>query len=121
MEEFRPPINIDDAVLEKFPWGEIRWIWNAMIDASAEQTLGQVIIYPGKKNTTHVHSNCEELMYVLEGECDHWLGDEVFHLKPGMTIIIPRDELHYALVTSVEPLKALIFYSTPIRETKVKE
>jgi len=121
MEEFSPPVNIDDAVLEKFAWGEIRWIWNAMIDTSAEQTLGQVIIYPGKKNTAHIHPNCEELMYILEGECDHWLGDEVFHLKPGMTIIIPRDELHYALVTSVEPLKALIFYSTPVRETKAKE
>ena len=70
MKEFKPPINIDDAVLEKFPWGEIRWIWNAKIDADAEQTLGQVIIYPGKKNTTHTHTNCEELMYILEGECD---------------------------------------------------
>jgi len=121
MTEFRPPINMDDTVLEEFPWGEIRWIWNAKIDADAEQTLGQVIIYPGKKNTTHVHPNCEELMYVLEGECDHWFGDEIYHLKPGMTIIIPRDIVHYALVTSIEPLKAMIFYSTPLRETNVKE
>lgn len=121
MEKTKSVIDINDAVLEKFPWGEIRWIWSQKIDQSAEQTLGQVIIYSGKKNTFHAHPNCEELMYILDGECDHWLGEEKYHLVSGMTIIIPKDVEHYAIVTSETPLKAMIFYSTPTRQTDVKE
>jgi len=57
----------------------------------------------------------------LTGECHHWIGDEEYHLKPGMTINIPRNSQHYAEVTSSEPLRALIFYYSPDRETNVKE
>jgi mannose-6-phosphate isomerase-like protein (cupin superfamily) len=121
VKKSRPPIKLEDGILETFPWGEIRWIWNSKIDQNAEQTLGHVTILPGKKNTFHAHPNCEELLYVLEGECDHWIDDEKYHLKPGMTINIPRDSEHYAITTSKEPLRALIFYSTPDRETNVKE
>ena len=121
MKKARPPIGKEDGILEKFPWGEIRWIWNSQINESAEQTLGHVVIHPGEKNTFHAHPNCEELLYVLTGECDHWVGDEEYHLKPGMTICIPRGFDHYAEVTSSEPFRALIFYSSPDRETNVKE
>jgi mannose-6-phosphate isomerase-like protein (cupin superfamily) len=114
-------IGKDDGVRQEFPWGDIRWIWNSQIGEDAEQTLGHVVIHPGVKNTTHAHPNCEELLYVLTGECDHWIGDEKYRLEPGMTIVIPRGAEHYAEVTSSEPLRALIFYSSPDRETNVKE
>ena len=121
MKKPRPPISKEEGILEKFPWGEIRWIWNSQINESAEQTLGHVVIHPGEKNTFHAHPNCEELLYVLTGECDHWVGDEEYHLKPGMTICIPRGFDHYAEVTSSEPFRALIFYSSPDRETNFRE
>lgn len=121
MKGTRPPISIDEGIQQEFPWGEIRWIWNSEMDKSAEQTLGHVVIHPNTKNTLHAHPNCEELLYVLTGECDHWIGDEKHHLKPGMTIVIPRGSEHYAEVTSQEPLRSLIFYSSPDRETDVKE
>ena len=121
MRKTRPPISMEDGILETFPWGEIRWIWSSKIDENAEQTLGHVVIHPGEKNTFHAHPNCEELLYVLKGECDHWVDDEKYHLKQGQVISIPRDSEHYAVVTSSEPLEALIFYSSPDRETSVKE
>ena len=114
-------IGKDEGIKQEFPWGEIRWIWNSQMDKDAAQTLGHVVIHAGTKNTLHGHPNCEELLYVLTGECDHWIGDERAHLGPGMTIVIPRGSEHYAEVTSSEPLSALIFYSSPDRETDVKE
>lgn len=121
MKKTRPPISMEEGILEEFPWGQIRWIWGSKIDGNAEQTLGHVVIQPGEKNASHAHPNCEELLYVLTGECDHWVGDEKYRLKPGMTISIPRGSEHYAQVTSSEPLRALIFYSSPDRETNIKE
>jgi len=121
VEKMRPPVSEKEGILEEFPWGEIRWIWNSQVNENAEQTLGHVVIHPGKKNTFHAHPNCEELLYVLTGECDHWVGDEKYHLEPGMMISIPRGSEHYAEVTSSEPLRALIFYSSPDRETNIRD
>lgn len=86
-----------------------------------EQTLGVVTIYPGKRNALHAHPNCEELLYVLSGECDHKLGDEMFHLTPGSVICIPRGVPHWARCTSTEALVAVISFSSPDRQTDTLE
>lgn len=98
-------------------WGHIAWLIGAKQMPGAEQTLGVVTIYPEKRNPLHAHPNCEELLYVVSGECDHKLADELFHLTPGMVICIPRGTPHWARCTSEEPLVAVISFSSPDRRT----
>lgn len=113
--------TISDLTQEKhlleMDWGKIQWLCGQDIDPDAEMTFGMVYIEAGKSNPKHYHPNCEELIFVLSGECDHSLGEEVFHLKPGMMLRIPRDTWHDAKVTSWEPCRMLIMYSAPDRET----
>jgi quercetin dioxygenase-like cupin family protein len=106
---------------QQLSWGHISWLVGAKQVAGAEQTLGVVTVYTGKRNPLHVHPNCEELLYVLSGECDHKLGNEVFHLTPGMVICIPRGTAHWARCTSDEPLVAVISFSSPDRRTDTLE
>jgi quercetin dioxygenase-like cupin family protein len=103
------------------PWGHISWLVGAKQIAGAEQTLGVVTIEPGKRNPLHAHPNCEELLYVMSGECDHRLGDEIYHLTPGMVICIPRGIAHWARCTSSESLVAVISFSSPERRTDTFE
>ena len=116
--EGRMVVDSNEVVVEKYPWGEIRWLWSGKISPKAQQTFGVVRINPGGKNMAHIHSNCEELLYVLSGECDHWVGDKVYHLKKGMLIFIPQGADHYAVTTGDEPLEAVISYSSPDRQMK---
>jgi len=102
-------------------WGHISWLVGSKQIAGAEQTLGSVTIYPGKRNPLHAHPNCEELLYVVSGECDHKLGDELFHLTPGMVICIPRGIPHWARCTSSEALVAIVSFSSPDRRTDTLE
>ncbi len=102
-------------------WGHLSWLIGAQQMAGAEQTLGIVTIYPGKRNPLHKHPNCEELLYVVSGECDHKLGDELFHLTPGMVICIPRGTPHWAQCTGSEPLIAVVSFSSPERLTDTLE
>ena len=102
-------------------WGEIRWLVGTELMPGAEQTFGVVTIYPDKRNPLHAHPNCEELLYVLTGECDHKLGDDLFHLRPGSVIRIPRGVPHWAHCTSAEPLVAVISFSAPDRRTDTLE
>ena len=86
--------------------------------SGAEQTFGVVTIYPGKRNPLHAHPNCEELLYVISGTCEHKLGDDLFQLTPGSIIRIPRGTPHWARCISTEPLVAVISFSSPDRHTE---
>ena len=87
----------------------------------AEQTLGVVVINPGQHNPLHYHPNCEELLYVLSGECDHRLNAATVHLKPGDLIHVPAGVPHNATCTSWEPLRIVVSFSSPDRQTVALE
>src|SRR5438445_38587 len=39
---------------EKFPWGDIRWLMNGVIDPHAEITMGLVRFDPNQSNVLHI-------------------------------------------------------------------
>ncbi|MDH7567972.1 MAG: cupin domain-containing protein [Armatimonadota bacterium] len=100
-----------------FEWGTLRWLFNKETDPHAQQTFGLCRIEPGEANPRHFHPNCEEILYVLCGECDHTFGTQVVRLKPGMMIRIPSGVPHNARCVSAEPLEAVISFSSPDRQT----
>jgi quercetin dioxygenase-like cupin family protein len=91
---------------------------NGAVMKGTELTLGVVTIAPGRRNPLHAHPNCEELLYVISGACDHKLGNELYTLKAGSVIRIERGVPHWAACTSVEPLVAIICFSSPDRLTQ---
>jgi len=109
--------NMAEQVPVELPWGRLSWLVGAAQMPGAEQTLGVVTIYPGKRNPLHSHPNCEELLYVVSGECEHKLGEEMFHLTPGTVMRIPRGVRHWAKCTTTEPLVAVVSFSSPDRRT----
>lgn len=118
-------MNIHDQIkqiaeenTEHLSWGHLSWLVGAKQIPGAEQTFGIVTIYPQKRNPLHAHPTCEELLYVISGECDHKLGDEIVHLVPGSVICIPRGIPHWAMCTSEENLVAAISFSNPNRDTQ---
>jgi len=102
-------------------WGFLTWLVGERQMPGAEQTFGLVTILPGQRNPLHSHPNCEELLFVIEGECEHRLGDETIALKAGSVIRIPRGVPHWARCTSAQPLKAVISFSAPDRKTTSHE
>jgi quercetin dioxygenase-like cupin family protein len=99
-------------------WGHLSWLVGEQEMPGAEQTFGVVTIHPSQRNPLHLHPNCEELLYVVSGECDHRLGDNMYHLSPGSVIRIPRGVPHWAQCTSEEPLVAVISFSAPDRQAE---
>jgi quercetin dioxygenase-like cupin family protein len=100
-------------------WGHLSWLLGAGSEPApgVEQTFGVVTIHPGKRNPLHAHPNCEELLFVISGTCDHLLGEELFQLRPGSVIRIPRNIPHWAKCTSEEPLRVVVSFSSPDRLT----
>jgi quercetin dioxygenase-like cupin family protein len=93
-------------------WGELNWKLAARTMPGAEMTFGTCFIKPGERNPLHSHPNCEELLYVMSGYCEHRLGEETVRLAAGDVIRIPRNVPHWARALGDEPVFALIVFST---------
>ena len=106
-----------DAIQEKFEWGQLTWYANRRLGNSRDMTLGQCIIKPGRENPRHYHPNCEEALQLVQGEIEHSLGDELFTMSPGDTIVIPANIMHNARnIGSGEAVMTIVFSSAD-RET----
>jgi quercetin dioxygenase-like cupin family protein len=103
-----------DALL--FPWGHITWLCSGERLADAETTFGYVEIRPGMKNPKHLHPNSDEVLFLIEGELDHSLGNVKHHLTAGMAIHIPRGVEHDAVNTSDRTARMVVSYPTPDRQ-----
>jgi quercetin dioxygenase-like cupin family protein len=110
-------LNVQDSVPLEFPWGTIRWLCNSKLVPESQQTFGQVTIRPGERNGEHLHPNCEEILFVLSGECEHYVDGRAVALREGDVIFVPDGASHYAVNTGGTDLVMLISYSSPDRET----
>ena len=59
--------DIEPVVYE---WGAVKWVANDDLAPGCEQSFGLVHILPGKTNPEHWHTAAEELVFMLQGECD---------------------------------------------------
>ena len=114
----RPVTGVDGMPHEDFEWGSIAWLMNGAICADAQQTFGVVYINPGMTNSLHSHPNCEELLYVVSGRCQHTLGDQAYALGAGDMIRIPAGTPHNATNTGWAPVVMVISYPCPDRQTR---
>lgn len=115
MGEANPVTREKDGETVTTSWGELNWKITDAAMPGAEMTFGTCRIAPGERNPLHSHPNCEEILYVVSGRCEHKLGDTIHQMGPGDAIRIPRNVRHWARCTSDEPLFALIVFSSGTR------
>lgn len=75
----------------------------------------------GFSTGTHVHRVQEETFYVLEGECEWRVGDEVIHAKPGTYVFIPPGVPHNIANSSDRPARMIMTVSPPGHEEYFEE
>ena len=108
--------HFDQVKEEPYPFGWIRWLMSRTLDGQAEQTFGIVELKAHTKNALHLHPNCEELLYVISGSCEHRVGDKKVVLHAGDLLRVPRNTPHQATVLGNEPMRAVISYSSGDRQ-----
>ena len=104
------------AAAETTDFGSVHWAVHAGDPPGAEQTIGLAVFDAGKSNAEHIHPNCEEVVYVLDGEVEHTLGDQQTTLRAGDLIVVPRGVAHRLVNTSATPVRTYIVFSSPDRQ-----
>ncbi len=110
-------IRKEEAELTKTEWGSLQWMAGSHTPAYG-MTLGRVTFKPGMGNPTHQHPECEEILYVIEGEIEHTLPEGgVAVLKVGDAILIPRGEYHKAKNIGQSDAVVVVAFNSEQRST----
>ena len=117
MHESGTVVRGASCIAESFDWGSLQWLVAGRLTPDCEQTFGISRIAPGAKNPLHFHPNCEEVLYVVSGRCDHRLDDRWESLAAGDAVVIPRGVRHNLVNTGDEDVVCIIAFSSPDRET----
>ena len=109
------------ARTEPYGWGSLTFLVDGTSGTSPNVSMARVTIQAGKRNILHQHPNCDELLYLLEGNIRHLCGDTWVTLEAGDTIRIAQGLVHQAEVTSDVDADMIVVYSAGDRETVVLE
>ena len=63
-------------------------------DTGGTYCLLEVGLAPGMAVPRHTHTREDEVYFVLAGELEATVGEEIFVLQPGDTLLAPRDVPH---------------------------
>ena len=81
--------------------------------AGFEMILGQVA--PGGEASRHYHVDETQIVYILKGEADVALGDELSRrCGPGTVIRIPKGLPHEVVTAGDQALECLVLYAPPL-------
>jgi quercetin dioxygenase-like cupin family protein len=96
--------------------GDTMWLKATSAETRGAYTLIENIALPGNGPPPHVHENEDESMYVIDGEFEILLGEQIVDGKPGAFEFVPRRTVHRFQCTGDRPGK--ICFSLLLAELK---
>ena len=94
MEKLLQFIQTDDIEVEVLPWGPHHWISRPGLTDAQKLLLVRVHMPAGEAHQFHRHPEMEEIIYVISGEAEQWVGESYRILKAGESAHIPKDVVH---------------------------
>jgi len=104
------------ATLREESWGNLSWLAGSTIGNAEGLTLGRVVIRAGQCNPRHAHRNCEEALYLLQGQLRHTVDDADVILNPGDTLVVPAGIFHNAYSIGEQDADMIVAYSSADRD-----
>lgn len=62
----------------------------------------------------HSHPTSEEIIYIIQGEGEAWIDEEIFAFTAGTAIIFPKGAKHMIRNTGNSKLEVLCVFSPPV-------
>jgi len=104
-------VQITDAVRESNPWANVEWLCRPDIVAAEKLLLVRANIDPMHCHPFHYHPHREEIIYVLYGRAEQWVGNEHRILAAGDMAHVPAGTVHATYNPHQEPLVFLAMLS----------
>jgi len=90
-------VTAREVQVEVQPWCTCEWLCRPGLVDAEHLLLVRAHMPPGEAHLFHRHPSAEEVIYVLEGRAEQWVGRERRVLGPGDVAHIPTDVVHATL------------------------
>ena len=115
-------VQIADAARETNPWTNNEWLCRPDLVAADKLLLVRANMDPGHCHPFHYHPHREEIIYVVYGRAEQWVGEDYKILGPGEIAHIPPGTIHATYNPHKEPLVFLAILSPAnLPEDKAKD
>lgn len=109
-------VGLAEAETEEQVTGLHHWLSKPGVTAAEQLTLCRVYMPPGEGHQFHRHPALEEIIYVLSGTAEQWVGEEMRLLAAGEIAHIPKDVIHATYNGGEETLEFLAILSPAVYE-----
>lgn len=100
-----------EALKEDFKGRTNFWLCRPEIADATDLQLCRAVIPAGEGHGFHRHPELEEIIYVLSGQVEQWVEQEMRLLGPGEIAHIPRGVVHATFNSSAEDAVILAILS----------
>ncbi len=87
-------VTAADAVRFQSPWTLEEWLCRSDVVANKQLLLVRANMDPRRCHPFHTHPTREELIYIISGKAEQWIGKDHKILGPGEMAFIPVGEVH---------------------------
>jgi mannose-6-phosphate isomerase-like protein (cupin superfamily) len=77
-------------------------------DLPSTEAVMSALVWAKKGLEEEVHTQCNEFVVILDGHCDMFMNGQKTHYEKGDIIRIPPHVPHYAVITSEQPMMAIV-------------
>jgi len=106
-------VHIDELPVLDIAGREVRNAVNRDVSGSEQMTMQIVDVLPGAVSKPgHTHTDCEEIIFVDFGGGDILIGDEVYPLRTGDIVFIPKGIRHMTRNFGKEKMRLICAFSS---------
>jgi quercetin dioxygenase-like cupin family protein len=92
--EKRRFVTDSESVKYLSPWTLEEWLCRSDVVKNEQLLLVRANMEPFRSHPFHHHPTREELIYIISGQAEQWVGKEFKILKAGEMAFIPMGEIH---------------------------
>ena len=76
------------------PWTLEEWLCRSDVVPNKELLMVRANMEAGRCHPFHTHPTREEIIYIISGRAEQWIGNQHRILGPGEMVLIPKGEVH---------------------------
>ena len=104
MSENKKFVTAAEAVGESNDWTRNEWLCRPDFVALDKLLMLKATMQPGHCHPFHSHPHREEILHIISGRAEQWVGEDHQILEPGDVAIIRAGEVHATYNPFDEPL-----------------
>jgi quercetin dioxygenase-like cupin family protein len=105
-----------EVIREKMDRGERGWLSRPSTTGATQLVVIEASFAPGGCHSFHKHPDQEEVLYVISGTVEQWIGEEKRAMSAGDSCFIPKDTVHAAFNDAAREARVLAILGPCIGE-----